>query len=405
MEDQNNFEIHKTPNLCSQLRSSPPPVLLKYPQKMCSKTSLVTSPSNKAHSYTKNNKEFSSLSFHKTFFPISDLDRMQKDFMDSPNQVLIPSESAKTTGFFTPKKPPLTLFTKELKIEYEKDDPNRTSITPFSPLVKSKNSTNPRINLPDLFESSGQEIRLHIPPSYHFESQISNITPFELGRETQKKEGIAQPASITVNHNIISSQPKDLELNLNEVDAMSFEATGEINNIVLNPNDITGTLKPFFPLKKSGKISKKLRQREKRISFLRNISQENQHDGFGQCSCVCKCGLLSRKSKLKEKGSYLNFSRPFGSNHHKSKYISNRMKFEKQGQKNRSRKRKCLCLSLRQSHLKVSDKKSFVSEFFDNDKSKNQPKPSSAFNFSNLHFDSLKIKKEEIFLINFKNKS
>ena len=399
MKDQNPSRNPKTPNLFTQLHVLPPPILHRYPRKKRSE------PQSKKLSMYSQDDEFPKIhkskrtSFQSTFFPISDLDQMQKDFFEnrSQNEILFSSESAKRTGFCTPKKPPLPLFKTEPKIQYTKDNANRTNITPFlnSPIPSKNKSSTPKMDLPGLVESSCQQIRLQIPPSYCFESQVSSISPFDFGEEPIKE---SDPAPITVNRNIVSSQPKDLELNLNEVDAMSFEATGEISNAVLNPNDISGCLKPLFPPKKSGKNPKKPKLGLD-ISFLGSELNDKRLGSFGHCSCACNCDGKSQKSqKWSEKKCHLNLLRPFGSNLKKSKYISNRMKFEKQGQRRRRKLKKCMCANRSLMRKEKNGKASFVSEFF---VSNEQKVGKNNFNISNLDFEKVSIKKREIFQNDF----
>jgi hypothetical protein len=391
MKNHHYSNIHKTPNRFTHINVSPPLISEKFHSK-----NNVKSCSSKSISETFNIKFSKTPLSNIGTFPISDLDQMQKDFYENSNkkQILFSPEFSNKVCLCTPENPNSESLKKEPKIEYQKNDPNRTNITPFSPFTKILNKTksnNPKIDLDFDSQSAGNNIRLHIQPSYCFESQISDVSLFTLC-DNKKQSPKLKPAPITVNQNVVSSQLKNFEFDLDEIDAISFEASKEISKNVLNPNDVTGILKPLFPNEKSGK---KINESCNEISLFGGTLEVKKNENFSKCSCLCKCDPLSRPSKKNTKNNHLNFMNPFKPNLRKSKYISNRMKFEQQGQKKRLSK--CKCRSLRRSKLTNAQKPSFVSEFFIPRNSKADSKKPSDCAFSHLDIKHLSLHTNDIF--------
>ena len=324
-------------------------------------------------------------------FAISDLDQMQRDFCSSKDvsgSSLGPC-AAKEIDFCTPKKTAQSGFKLEPK-QIAREDPNRTKITPLSIFVKA--STENKEDSALVEASSCEVLRLKIPPSYFFESQISSISPFEVP-ENPRIELQTRPAPVTINHNVVNSQP--LQLNLDEIDTMSFEAECKTTQRVLNPNDITGMTKPFFPPKKSGKKNSIIKKDVTTMSFLGiNLKTDNK---LSLRSQGCKCDKFSSKKILTMRCSQGDRPKPFGSNMRRGKYISNRMKFEKQGRRGQRNKKKCLCLSQNEPSCSVNKKPLFVSDFLGAESRNIQIKNTKANNFGNLDLGIVKIKKGDFF--------
>ena len=321
-------------------------------------------------------------------FDLGDLEQMKKDFSEKKesDSILLQSKSIFQGKFSTPEKPLPAKIKSELKIFYGKSGANRTNSTPNPTLNLCKT---PIPQIPNPLESaenpsSSNLLRLKIAPSYCFESQISEISPFTLG---------PTPSPI-MNQNIVSTQPLclDLDVNLDEVDALSFEAPGEMKQIILNPNNITGIKKTCFPQEKSGKI-KGDQDGFGEMFFGKGKSQMGKAS-LGNCSRVCRCGTISMKNSGL-RNSNLNL-KSFVSNNRKPKYVSNRMKFEKQVLKKIKKKQKCRCFT--QKKIGNSNQKAtlFVSEFFFG-KNKKVETPSNVLAFSHLDIQKLTIHKNDFF--------
>ena len=386
MKDQTWLSPDQTRDIFSKICLSPP----RVPRKGISKTPLLcssresSSSSLKGFFFQKN-----SISRKKTQprrnvsnVDIGNLDQMQIDFFEKKNcdKILFKSKSPFQVRFSTPEKPSNDKVKSEFKILYGKFGRNRTTTPDTIPKIAKS---------PKLYKNNAQNpfssnlIQLNIAPSYCFETQISEISPFTLG---------ASPSPITINQNIVNNQPNDLELNINldEVDALSFEAPEEINQKILNPNDITGFQKSVFPQKKSEKNNM---MNDLFTSHNLLIPMKMEKANLGNCSKICCCGTISMLKTSNLRSNNLNLN-SFVSHNRKSKYVSNRMKFEKQKLKKNKKKPKCKCKTQQKGGHSNQNTKLFVSEFFLGNKVET---PSNVLGFSHLDLKKLTIHKDNFF--------
>ena len=319
---------------------------------------------------------------------------MQRDFCGprDAQDASCRADELRRNDFSTPKKTAVDAFQIEPK-RVARDDPNRTKTTPPSMFDKATGDLFAAKDDAGLVEASSCEvIRLRIPPSYFFESQISNISPFEVPLEPTPASKTS-PAPVTINQNVINSQP--LELNLDEIDTMSFEADCETTERVLNPNNITGIQKLPFPSLKSAKNSLDSRKQDTMKSFFK--VKLGAPDGLCQGSRGCTCDGRSRKGRGESHRSQGDGVWGAKANNRRGKYISNRMKFEKQGQRGLRGKRKCFCLSLVGLKRSKNKKPLFVSEFLEGERLNIQIGRADEGKFGNLDLGRIEVKKRDFF--------
>lgn len=389
----------------NQIRLSPPKITpRKYKKKNSFDPFKVESRDNSSRSF-----ETQKMALKKpgnnldlvSDFSLGNLGQMCQDFYEEEGPLLFSAGSSKQVQFKTPEKPLEKEQESDLKIVYGKSGPDRTNVTPDSPRITGFFGLNKKDETSGAIGSSSSScevLRLKIPASYCFESQLSEISEFKLKKPLEPKERPSMSPSLpTVNQNVVSTTPLcfDFNVNLNEVDAISFDATGHVSQVILNPNDITGTQKPLFPYKKSGKKLDMFDSEMKSTFLCRGKSSFRDRTSVRNCSNFCACESHSQFKQSGGFGSQLKLSNPFVSGKRRSRYISNRMKFEKLGERKRIKRKGCKCQSQKDQAWAPKNKILDVSEF-------KIPEPKSGvprLKFSYLDFEKLNVQKEDFFHI------
>ena len=296
----------------------------------------------------------------KTTNNIPDISQMEKDFMDSDSEEILMSPSQK---FRTPQVKFVDKVSSKMRNEIEfvnnrevlartydifnSDERIKNEVKEkYIPRKLGNSNKFPNLRLfgeEEIVKAESPTIQLEISKSYAFESIVSEITPFELFSENNVETKI-DPEIKTLNKNIITQSNNSSHLNLDDIDAMSFDEGISDFKKILNPNNITGTYLGDIFSKRSGKnivFCSQIRNDFKKINLFANKSSRYGRDLLKKNE-ICSSCLFKEKSKHSKK-RIIN----------KRKYVSNRMKFEQENSKFRKLSKKniqrtCNCLSKKQ---------------------------------------------------------